>query len=268
MFALLMGAAATANASSLSLELGANNSGGGDAYLSLDVSPEGGPHFMASVGGAQSDTMDSTSGSLGLGSDPARPFFVTASVDYWGNNTLLETRTMALELGVQSTHWALMLTPRRQEHRLYTSGLVSRVRPYVDIESNGVRVSLDYYGEVWHLGAAHNTNNYDRNVSALASSRALQLVFSPTTLSLASGLEDQRGEITADYALRDEDEFGVQFTRVTSAVDTSILTAVDMHWRHDFSEVWSATLRAGVQHLDDGSDNIRFGSAMLAYRWE
>jgi len=263
----------------LVIEAGLDNDGGQDYYAELNFGLPDLQVFVAAahtrneleelaVGPAVLEATDITTDyfAAGVSSPPFAPVTVGADASYWGDDDAVTTQTARVQLGANTRDWSLQLAPQLRTIAVHT--LSERTRT---LDSNGYGISATYFG----LGPVsvtlgYNKNYYDKDLSALASLRALLLVLRGTlsrqALELAAGLEDERLSAAAYYALPGA-LLGVDWFQSVSAVDDSRINAFTLSGFWDLTAQWQLRLKTGQQRSSTGESPLTFAGAGFAFRW-
>jgi len=259
-------------ASSLNLEHSSDDTGSDDTHLdlSLDLPISGtvyGSYGQSKLSETNGVNLDTTDYSLGIETDPLADFGVGVEGSYWGQSGSLEIVTKQVNLFANTHDAAFMVSPRVREIYVFTAGLLSKFKDSVTVESQGAEFSADYYGVTpWSFGVSWLTNDYDKNVSALASDPRLLLLLSPSTLILASGFESHRTTLRTGYSF-DWGSIELEAFRSHSAVDGSNANYRSITLYCPSDKDWQLYLGYGKQSQDTNSDDVVLTRIGLTWNW-
>ena len=249
--------AAPATTSSLQLSTGSDFDGG--QYYGLTASVALGEalaeaQLYISVNQQHFD-IESSDGSVGLGSNPQKDF--SARVDYaWsGNSGELEARDVQLETITYIHAWYIMLG--------YQTGEVEKTFPNLQRRSPAVidRTALHYgvgwFGTLFYSAVEHRQYDYEKNISALS-----QYIRWPKILSQAATLAEK---ITNLRLGAEGKKYGLDINlgRITSALDLKDSDYLTVIATQHVSDRFSLALQVD-KPLDTGDSTV---GVNLAWRW-
>lgn len=206
--------------------------------------------------------------SAGLTSDPLAKFNLGVSYESWGNDDSLTIDSWRWSLGFNADYYSLNLRLHRRSIELLSARRSpNQTQQRVAVNSNGAGVALDYFGKAgWSFSAGFDLYDYSEDLTRLSADPHANVFFSPDTLRLASGLDDNRIRLSASYFFHDQ-PLGLEWQRSVSTVDDSRSTATSVFTSYELSSAWRLDLQGGWQNVDYNSDVIFFGNLGLGYRW-
>lgn len=203
----------------------------------------------------------------GLSSNPLNDISFGIDYEHWGEDKALLTDTWRIDLTVISENWSVRLAPAHSTITGYTrdTTLVS-IPPQFDIDSDRYDGSISYFSPSdWNVTAGYTYFNYSRDVSKVATSLLVAAVLSPETLQLISVLDKRRYLLSFGFNL-DDDQVGLDCSRMVSALDGSYYTTVSLFYSKPFATHWAADVSLGQQRTSN-NDTINFMNLVLNYFW-
>ncbi|GMR18269.1 MAG: hypothetical protein BMS9Abin33_0675 [Gammaproteobacteria bacterium] len=256
----------------LTIAYGQDSNDGSNAYLVADFSSATGPRALLVSGRSKSvssnTTITTSTFIAGLYNNPGSRFEFGLDYRYWGNESEINTDTYRLTLGWRADDFSIRILPQYRPITLYTTGLFAiRRRPTIEIDSTGLGLEFDYYGLApLYISLSYLKNEYDGDVSRLATEKFVRFIFSPDTLDLASGFEKDRVSVDAglDFKIFSP---GLEWLRSRSAVDGAEVIVKSVYLITRLSRSWTLDLRLGIQELSVTADKLKIASAGLSYYW-
>jgi hypothetical protein len=266
-----------AEPSYLGVDMGADEDGGRNVYLDLDLTLPGDARLLLAAGESRTsgDSTDITTRSylIGFGSDPLAPLSAGVEFEHWGDEGDFVSDTWRLNLGLNGERWSLNVRLQERTHTLYTDPdptclLCPPVRSHYEIDSSGAGIDAAYYSDgPWSFNASYMEHDYDRDVSNFSRHpRFFSLFFAPTTLDLANGFQDHQYSFGVSYA-RAWGALSVDWLESVSAVDDAVTHVHTLSFSKPFAERWRLRLHAGRQVDEDTGDSLVFGGLGLTYSW-
>ena len=254
----LMLNAAPATTSSLQLNTGTDSDGGQYYGLAASVSMAEAQLYIRA--NQQHFDIESSDGSVGLGSNPQKDF--SARVDYaWsGNSGELEAREVQLETTTYINAWHIMLGYQTGEVEVFFRQRLSRRSALSD--RTAVHYGVGWSGSLFYSAVEHRQYDYEKNISAALDNVNLQYRLRPQALSQVATLAEkttnlQLGAEGKKYGL------DINLSRITSALDlkdNDFLTAIATQ---HVSDTFALALQLD-KPLDDGVSTV---GVNLAWRW-
>ena len=249
----LMQNAAPATTSSLQQNTGTDFDGGQYYGLAASVSMAEAQLYIRA--NQQHFDIESSDGSVGLGSNPQKDF--SARVDYaWtGNSGELETRDVQLETTTYIHAWYIMLG--------YQTGEVEKTfpnlqrRPPAVIDRTALYYGVGWSGAMFYSAVEHRQYDYEKNISAL-----LQYIRRPQVLNQAATLAEKATNLRLGAEGK---KYGldINFSRITSALDLKGNDYLTVIATQHVSNQFSLALQVD-KPLDAGDSTV---GVNLAWRW-
>ena len=273
-FAVALSGAAVADPSYLGAELGADEDGGSNTYVDLDLALPENARLLLAAGESRNpgDAADITTRSylIGFGSDPLAPFSAGVEFEHWGDEGALVSDTWRLNLDLNGEQWALNVRLQERTHTLYTDPVIPcpACQPHYEVESTAVAVDAAYFSEgPWSFNLGYMEHDYDRDVSNFARyPRFFQALFTPATLDLANGFQDYQASLGVSYA-QAWGALNYDWLKSVSKVDGAVTYVNTASLSMPLSEQWRLRLHAGWQVDEDTDDSLAFGGLGLTYNW-
>lgn len=262
--------------SSLRLAAGSDDDGGYDYFLNLDQALPGGQRALFTFGRSRSVGVDGnvepTTVALGVSSDPLDQLMVAADVEDWGQDGEITTRSVRGNAQWRSNRWQLGLGVHMRSIEIFLQPPLTILgQNSVEITSEGAEFGIGLQlAEPLFVQLTYFDNNYSRDLGFLDDPIVVRdfIVFDPTssvTFSLAAGLQEQGGGLTASL-LTDWGGVNGDWSRSVSAVDGAASTVLSLGLDFDLSAATVLQLTGGRQSTP-GQDDLLFGSAALLITW-
>lgn len=262
--------------SSLTLSGSADDNGGRDAFVDIDLGLPAMHNLRLSLMAGQSrshsngqdyDTRDYL---LGLSSDPLNDISTGIEYEYWGDEGALITRTWRASLSFNEADWSFALQPQYRDIRLFTSPACQqfpRCPSRFDTSSVGLAANLGLYRGPWSANLSYSVHDYEHQVSVLATDPRMWRIFSIPSQELATGFDDYRLGLAVYYS-PDWGSLGLDEQYSESAVDGTKSYMTTLSLMTHLSDDWSLRLRGGALTVPDtsGGDSL-FAGASLTYSW-
>ena len=257
----------------VSIEVSGDDQEHRDAYLDMDVGLHNESRLLLSTGindSINADEVVTRQALIGLRTDPLRKFSGGFDLEYWGEDDTFTIDTLRLVLDVNTEHWAFSLKPQWRTLVFFTDCLefiFPKCRPEVIVKSFGYLLNMGYYTNgPWSFSLAYAKHDYNREVESLDDYPVFELLFSASTMELASGLEDYRAQFSVAYSW-DEQTVGLNRFKSVAKVDGVESLVTTLRYSTALDSRWRLRLRGGVQSFSGGQGSMSFGSAGLSYSW-
>lgn len=257
--------------STISLSISDDDSHSTGGYLDTDTDVFGGLRLGVGYGNNANSTtridVKTHSYHVGIASNPLKDAALGIDYEKWGEKDALLMETWRLDMTLNLDAWSLRFSPAQSMITGYTrdTTLVT-LPPSFEIDSNRYEASISYFSDSnWNATAGYTYINYSRDVSKVTTSLKVALALSPETLQLISVLDQRRYLFTLGYTL-DEDQFGIDWSRMESALDSSHYTSVSAFYSKAIGNQWAVDLTLGQQKPSNG-DKLNFVTLVLNYFW-
>lgn len=258
-----------ATRSSVTLELGADDSNGQSYYVSGRYGFENGFLLKASTGESVSTDplngeISSESQIIAIQSDPSALFSVglkkSSSLQVGAIN--IDAAIFTLEMN--TLDWGVFISPVQRDISIETANNLRAI----SFESNGSVAGITYYGwDPVYLSFNKSTYKYPSQLSVVSNRTGLfTYIFGATTVNQIFALEDERSTREIGYYF-DNASVSVSQSKGRSAVDQSISTVNVMYLSYNVSNSWVLGFSVGTSIIDVSSNVTRFSSLSLGYRW-
>jgi hypothetical protein len=128
-------------------------------------------------------------------------------------------------------------------------------------------VDVNYFTNgPWAFSLGYSKHDYDRRIEALGQYPVFELIFSASTLDLATGLEDYRGSVGVSYVIHDS-LWSYSYLKSVSKVSGAASFITTLRFSTALDERWRLRLHIGRQVNEDKSERIGFAGVGLAYSW-
>ncbi len=254
--------------SSLQVAAGADDDGGRDYSLDLDLGLAGGQRLRFGAGQSRSgegdDELLPQYVRLGAGSDPLDEVSVAVSLEDWGQEGEITTRTLRAEVGIGAGDWRLTLAPQMRAIRIFFATATQRFGERVEINSESLELRARVFvGDALSLSASLFDTDYSADPSALAD--APVALISSVTFDLAAGLEQRGGSLGASLA-RPWGALSLDGVQTLSAVDDSVTRTLQLGAAYAASAGRTLHVAAGAQ--DPETDPVvYFARFALGFSW-
>lgn len=169
---------------------------------------------------------------LGFGSAAAYGTNWHISTRAWGKEQTLETRDTAIEVNYRTLDlWYASVSYEQGNVELFAKPGFSGRLTSIDTDRSSWSISLarDIDDAGWWL--SYVNRDYERDITALSRRPRLQFILQSVALDLAYTLSSD--EITLGYQwFLDSADLGMEFSRVTSAVDSSDSDFLSVRYRY------------------------------------
>jgi len=193
----------------------------------VDIASDLSNHFLASVKEikTKTDTGEIISHRYAVGgsTDTGEETVYSFEIGQWVAKDSLTVDSYKINLGFNFENSSFELSHRYRPIRLYTRNSSFIRARYADLSSNSNSISYKYKGiKNWQISADYIKNSYSKKISALATEPVFLFLFTPDTLSLASGFEDSASALSVTFYAKDFSA-GLSRDQSISAVDKSEL---------------------------------------------
>ncbi len=235
--------------------------------LNLNLSVFDGQRILLSAGtttSSETDGLNTTNYSVGLGSNPLNRILTGFRYDFWGNVEQMVIRTFQGNAGFQATNWAIFIKPELKSIVIEANTNINTSRK-LELHSPGLDILINYSGfEQWYFALSMHHNDYSRNITLLNNFRFSQL-FSPNTLSLASGLYKNRMVASISYYYSNL-VLGGNYYRYQSGITSEIAQLTDLNISIEIKKI-SISYLIGWQINETQQDRNIYHNIGLAYYW-
>ena len=212
-------------------------------------------------------TLDTTFWRVGWRSDPAAVAGVTLAYEGEDNDGAFDSSGVSLGLAFNSDSMTLSITPRFRNISMDVRQRKANRPGTIDLDARDLTVAVEWFSESgWVIGGRHTVSDYSRDLRRLATDPKIQLLFSPETLELSSGLEERRTSLSIFRSLASA-LVGIEWSRGLSEATDSVSTTVSMLASFDISPQWRLDLGVGATNADYNSETTFSGNAGVTYRW-
>ncbi len=257
--------------SEVGINLGIDGAGGWSPQLAATLEGPYASRWFGTLGesrtSANDDALTSQYRNLGFVTAPFADLSVGASYEIEDNDGALDIEGYGVSVRFNANHFSLTLAPRWRNISLKLNPKQAAKRSAPELKSRDLSLAADWYAsERWSFGIGYSHSSYSEDLSRLASDRRVLLLFTPETLRLSAGLQQQR--LTAS-AIRyiDSGSVGLEWSRSVSAIDDSTTSSATLFVSHAPSRSWRIDASAGIEYADYRDDAIVFGSVGLAFLW-
>ena len=280
-------AAETSQDSSLLLELGADDEGGQDSFISIDTLLDQ-QHLIYFSHGRHTST--ETGNLIGLFNasgfstklitfgveDIANTAFNTGfGIEWWGNEDLLTTQTLRALLRYNWSNFSFDVTPQMQRIRFIDLQVADSQRSF-DINSDGWSASVSYFSpRNWFVQLRRNENNYHYRESGLGvllarvqntlRGRIYAQNYYGRHFDQASVLELFRTSITVGSSIKKLD-IALDWSKGQSLIGKTHSENISLSLAHPIAENLSVLGQLGEIRADE-EENLSYGSVALSFRW-
>ncbi len=205
--------------------------------------------------------------SAAFSTDPAQAVSVGIAYDKQDSDDAIDIDGISVTVVVNKGNFSFSLTPGQRNISLSLNERLRSKRQAPTIESRDILVSASWFASTdWSISATYSNADYNENVGRLATDPRVQLVFSPETLQLSTGLEKRRftAGIQRYFAQLDT---GLEWSHSVSAIDHSTADSVTVLASKALSRAWRIDASTGISRTDYSADTIFFGDIAVAYRW-
>lgn len=261
--------------SSISLNISADNAGGRGSNLSGELGTFSPLAIQIGAGSTKyqgEDVTEKTSESFYLGTtyNITQEFTFGISGETWGLKDELVVNTGSLLANYKNKIFGIKLKPRSSEIRFRTNTLRAK-EIVVQDDSLETKLSLIYF-KPFRVTLGYDKHSYDKDMTLLSGDR-VALIFSDTTLSLASSLILEKTSLDFSY---DFQKFliGLYFANSKSAFDESISRSAEIYADFYVKENWIlggslGTSRTGEERdPTTGEEQVPFRYMGLAVTYE
>ncbi len=236
----------------------------------IDLSFDASKQTQLYLGAGKSTIKDSageitiSSFNLGLFGIANEDFDYDIGYSFWGNKNEISSATAYFGLSLYTENWKFTLRPELQKILLYTKNN----RRQVDINGTGLYNSVQYFGiNNIELLYAHNSYNYNRNLSAL-NTRLASLFFSNTALLLGSSFLETRdlaeiAFIPATIRWLPE-RITLSYSQSVNAIDKSVSKTLSAKLNINLTSKISIELEAG-EVRPKNRDKLTFGAVSVLF---
>ena len=216
---------------------------------------------------SDSSTLDTTYWRIGWRSDPAAVTSVMLAYEGEDNDGAFDSNGVSLGFSFNGDSMTLSITPRFRNISMALKRNKANRSGAIDLDARDLTVALEWFSENgWIIGGSHTTSDYSRDLRRLATDRKIQLLFSPETLELSSGLEESRTSLSIFRSLASA-LVGGEWSRGISAATDSVSTTISALASIDVSRQWRVDLSVGATNADYNSETTLSGTAGVTYRW-
>ena len=203
---------------------------------------------------------------FGLGTDPMKDISMSFDMGYWGHTNSLVIRHMNITTFVNAENWTIGINPQLQAIALNADPSLFNINlDRIELHSIGIGIDAQYLGiDSWNFSAGFSRNGFSRQISAISKNAAIRRLFSPSTLSLSSGLIEESMYIGADYYLP-AISIGLQWQRTTSAIDKQFSQTLMTNASWNMTESFELAINLGIQRYS--STQILFINNTISYYW-
>lgn len=188
---------------------------------------------------------------LGFGSDRYNSFNWRIGYESWGKSQTIETTDTDVELSyLPDKRWQFAVRYERGDVTLYIDPLFSDRLSSVSSKRDAFGLNIGYGsgGSRWYL--SYLDRDYDRDLSAINTSAALQLILKSIALDQVYALSSKEYLLAYDH-LFDDYTLGIEFSRVNSVVDNTDSDFVSLVTRYYLDDTYS--IKASLHDSLDSS---------------